>query len=61
MFSTDGGRYWSDHRIISDRVNFNYTAIREITPGRLLYIHDAPLPGKLSRINSVYVDVELVK
>ena len=61
MFSTDGGRNWNDHHVISDRVNFNYTAIREITPGRLLYIHDAPLPGTLSRINSVYVDVEIVK
>ena len=32
MFSLDGGRTWRDHRVISDRVNFNYTAIREISP-----------------------------
>ena len=35
MFSVDGGRTWRDHRVISDRASFNYTAIREIRPGRL--------------------------
>ena len=42
MFSLDGGKTWPSHHVISDRVGFNYTSIREISPGRLLYIHDAP-------------------
>jgi hypothetical protein len=58
MFSLDGGRIWRGHRVISDRANFNYTAIREISPGRLLYMHDGQIPGTLARINSVYIDVE---
>ena len=58
VFSTDCGGNWSDHCVISDRMNFNYTAIREITPGHLLSIHDAQIPGTFSRINSVDVDVE---
>ena len=61
MFSVDGGRTWRDHRVISDRANFNYTAIREISPGRLLYMHDGQIPGTLARINSLYVDVERVQ
>ena len=58
MFSLDGGRTWRDHRVISDRANFNYTAIREISPCRLLYMHDGQIPGTLARINSLYIDVE---
>ncbi len=61
MFSLDGGRTWRDHRVISDRANFNYTAIREISAGRLLYMHDGQIPGTLARINSLYIDVERVK
>ena len=61
MFSLDGGRTWRDHRVISERVNFNYTAIREISPGRLLYMHDGQIPGTLARINSLYIEVERVK
>ncbi len=60
MFSLDGGRTWRDHHVISDRANFNYTAIREISPGRLLYMHDGQIPGTLARINSLYIDVEKV-
>jgi photosystem II stability/assembly factor-like uncharacterized protein len=52
MFSVDGGKTWPSHYVISDRVNFNYTSIREISPGRLLYVHDAP------KMNAVYIDVE---
>jgi photosystem II stability/assembly factor-like uncharacterized protein len=55
MFSVDGGRAWSSHHVISDKVGFNYTSIREISPGRLLYIHDAP------KLNAVLVDVERLK
>ncbi len=61
MFSLDGGHTWRDHRVISDRANFNYTAIREISLGRLLYMHDGQIPGTLARINSLYIDVEKVK
>lgn len=55
MFSLDGGKTWVSHHVISDRVGFNYTSIREIAPGRLLYVHDAP------RMNAMYIDVEPVK
>jgi hypothetical protein len=60
MFSLDGGHTWRDHHVISDRANFNYTAIREISPGRLLYMHDGQIPGTMARINSLYIDVEKV-
>ena len=52
MFSIDGGKTWCSHHVVSDRVGFNYTSIREISPGRLLYVHDAP------KMNAVYIDVE---
>ncbi len=55
MFSLDGGKTWPSHHVISDKVGFNYTSIREISPGRLLYIHDAP------KLNAVTVDVQRVK
>jgi len=52
MFSLDGGKTWPSHHVVSDRVGFNYTSIREIGPGRLLYVHDAP------KMNAVYIDVQ---
>lgn len=52
MFSTDQGKTWTSHHAISDKVGFNYTSIREISPGRLLYIHDAP------KMNALLIDVE---
>jgi hypothetical protein len=55
MFSLDQGKTWTAHQVISDQVRYNYTSIREISPGRLLYIHDAP------KMTCVYVDVERVK
>lgn len=51
MFSLDKGRTWIEHRVVSDRANFNYTSVREISPGRLLYVNDAP------RLQGVYIDV----
>jgi photosystem II stability/assembly factor-like uncharacterized protein len=51
MFSVDGGKTWPSHHVISERVGFNYTSIREISPGRLLYLHDAP------KLNGLYIDV----
>lgn len=55
MFSLDQGKTWKSHRVISDAVRYNYTAIREIRPGRLLYMHDAP------NLRALYIDVERVK
>jgi hypothetical protein len=52
MFSIDGGRTWPSHHIVSARVGFNYTSIREVSPGRLLFTHDAP------KLSGVYIDVE---
>lgn len=52
MFSLDGGRTWPSHHVISEKVGFNYTSIREIRPGRLLYVHDAP------KLSALYIDVE---
>jgi hypothetical protein len=40
------------HRVISEKVGFNYTSIREISLGKLLYIHDAP------KVNAMVIDVE---
>ena len=55
MFSLDGGKTWCSHHIVSDRVGFNYTSIREISPGRLLYIHDAP------KMNAMFINVAPLK
>lgn len=58
MFSLDGGRTWRDHTVVADGAGFNYTAIREIAPGRLLFMDDAPVSGIPSRIYTCYVVVE---
>ncbi len=55
MFSTDQGQTWIHHTVITDSGGFNYTALREISPGRLLYVHDAP------KLKSLYVDVKVTK
>lgn len=55
MFSLDKGRTWGFHQVITDERGFNYMAIAEVRPGRLLYVHDAP------RLQALYVDVERVK
>lgn len=52
MFSLDGGKTWPSHHVISDKVGYNYTSIREIRPGRLLYFHDAP------QMNGLNINVE---
>lgn len=54
MFSTDQGKTWTHHTVITDSGGFNYTAIREVSPGRLLYIHDAP------KLQALYIDVERI-
>ncbi len=55
MFSLDGGRTWPHHQVVSYLVGFNYTSIREVSPGRLLYVHDAP------KINALHIDVERLR
>jgi len=55
MFSTDGGKTWPSHHVLSEKVGFNYTSIREISPGRLLYMHDAP------KMSGMHVEVERLK
>lgn len=52
MFSLDRGQTWVHHRVITETRGYNYTAVREIRPGRLLYLHDAP------RLQALYIDVE---
>ncbi|MBL8828356.1 MAG: alpha/beta hydrolase fold domain-containing protein [Planctomycetaceae bacterium] len=52
MFSTDEGRTWTSHHVITDRTGFNYSGIVEVRPGRLLYVHDA------GGLQALYVDVE---
>lgn len=51
MLSADGGRTWSAHAVVSDQRGFNYTALTEVAPGRLLYLHDAPI------LQALYIDV----
>lgn len=55
MFSLDKGKTWGFHQVITDERGFNYMAIREVRPGRLLYVHDAP------RLQALYVDVARVE
>ena len=52
MFSLDHGKTWSSHHVISEKIRFNYTSIQEISPGRLLYVHDAP------EMNAMFIDVQ---
>ena len=52
MFSLDRGRTWTSHHVITEARGYNYTTLREISPGRLLYIHDAP------RMQALYIDVK---
>jgi photosystem II stability/assembly factor-like uncharacterized protein len=52
MLSADGGRTWSAHAVVSDQAGFNYTALTEVSPGRLLYLHDAPL------LQALFIDIK---
>ncbi len=52
MFSADGGRTWSSHHVISDKTGFNYSGIVEVSPGRLLYVHDG------GGLQAMHIDVE---
>ena len=51
MLSTNGGRDWDCHAVVTDMSGFNYTALTEVAPGRLLYLHDAP------KLQALYIDV----
>ncbi len=52
MFSLDRGKTWVHHHVITELRGYNYTSIQEVSPGRLLYVHDAP------RMQAHYIDVE---
>jgi acetyl esterase/lipase len=54
MFSADGGRTWTSHHVLTDKTGFNYSGIVEVSPGRLLYMHDA------GGLQALYVDVERI-
>jgi hypothetical protein len=54
MFSLDEGRTWTHHIVLTDQMGFNYGSLREVRPGRLLVLFDAP------KLQGVYVDVERV-
>lgn len=54
MFSADGGHTWISHHVITDKTGFNYSGIVEVSPGRLLYLHDA------GGLQALYVDVQRV-
>jgi photosystem II stability/assembly factor-like uncharacterized protein len=55
MFSTDGGKTWGDNRVISGGHGFNWSSVCEVSPGRLLYVHDD------GQVRAVYVDVERIQ
>jgi hypothetical protein len=52
MFSLDRGRTWTHHQVITEVRGYNYTAISEIRPGRLLYLHDG------GGLQGLHVDVQ---
>jgi photosystem II stability/assembly factor-like uncharacterized protein len=52
MFSADGGKTWISHHVISDKTGFNYSGIVEVSPGRLLYLHDG------GGLQAVFIDVQ---
>lgn len=54
MLSTDRGKTW-EHHVITDSKGFNYTALREVRPGRLLFVHDSP------NMRALHVEVERVE
>lgn len=51
MFSLDRGQTWVHHRVLTELRGYNYTSLQEVSPGRLLYVHDAP------RMQALYIDV----
>jgi len=65
MFSVDGkGDRWTKRTTVFEGRSTSYTAIREVTPGRLLYVHDVVpagwnklKPGQFNEIRGVFVNV----
>ena len=65
MFSVDGkGDRWTKRTTIFEGSSTSYTAIREVAPGRLLYVHDVVpagwnqlKPGQFNEIRGVFVTV----
>ena len=65
MFSVDGkGKHWTERATIFQGPSTSYTAIREVAPGQLLYVHDVVpagwsklMPGQFNEIRGVFVTV----
>jgi len=65
MFSVDGnGDQWTERTTIFEGPSTCYTAIREVAPGRLLYVYDVVpagwnklKPGQFNEIRGVFVTV----
>ena len=53
MLSTDHGKTWGYHQVITDMDVGGYTTIQEVRPGRLLYVYGA--------LTALHIDVELLK
>ncbi|MCK4417408.1 MAG: exo-alpha-sialidase [Candidatus Latescibacteria bacterium] len=66
MFSVDGkGERWTSRTTVFEGPSTCYTAIREVAPGRLLYIHDVVpagwselKPGQANEIRGLFVTVK---
>lgn len=66
MFSVDGkGERWTERTTIFEGPSTCYTAIREVAPGRLLYVYDVVpagwnklKPGQFNEIRGVFVTVK---
>jgi hypothetical protein len=66
MFSVDGiGERWTSRTTIFEGTSTSYTAIREVAPGKLLYIHDVTpagwgklKEGQFNCIRGVFVTVK---
>jgi photosystem II stability/assembly factor-like uncharacterized protein len=52
MLSTDEGKTWGYHRVIEEADVGGYTTIREVRPGRLLYVYGG--------LKALHIDVELL-
>lgn len=55
MFSLDKGRTWEHHTVIGTKRGYCYPSMIEVSPGRLLYMHDS------GGAQALYIDVERLK
>lgn len=52
QFLHDDGKMWGVNQVISAGHGFNWSSVCEVSPGRLLNVHDD------GRLRAVYVDIE---